>query len=289
MIMKNIPIKKVVPFLIIGGMLFTSCYKKYDPKTYQPAFTVNGYTSSAAIGAGSLVGYWAFDGSYIDSVSKTAATNAGTSLIGGFKGQGVNFNVAGKTYVTTSTPTAIKNMSSFTISFWANPSFVDADNDTKIDGILGFVNLARTDDFWGNIDWFVENGSTTSAATIKVHVVSGTKDTWLVINNVSNLFGKWAHHALTYDATSSTLTYYINGISVGSSVAGWTGPVQFTSPGSLVFGTVQFMTTPSLTTTHGTEPWASYLTGQMDEVRIYNKALSASDLQALIVLQGKGK
>jgi len=76
---------------------------------------------------------------------------------------------------------------------------------------------------------------------------------------------------------------------VATATAGWTGAIQFPSVGPLVFGTVQFMTTPSSTTTHGAEPWASYLTGVMDEIRIYNKALSASDLQAMVALQGKGK
>lgn len=271
------------------SLLFSSCFKKFDPKTYQPAFTVNGYTSTSEIGGGSLVGYWSFDGSLIDSVSKTAATNAGSSFTGGFKGQALNLNASGKSYVTAEPSNAIKNMGSFTISLWVNPTFVDANNDGKIDGIIGFVNLARTNDFWGNIDWFIENESKPSAAIIKAHVVSGTKDTWLTLENVSNLFGKWSNHTLTYDANTSTLTYYINGSAVKSASAGWTGAIQFPSPGPLVFGTTQFQTTPSNGTAGGAQPWASYLTGQMDEVRIYNKALSPSDIQALIVLQGKGK
>jgi hypothetical protein len=286
--------KKIVgiAMMAVAGTVvlsLSSCYKKFDPKSYQPAFTVNGYSSVAEIGAGSLVGYWAFDGSYIDSVSKAVATNAGTSFTGGFKGQGASFSSSAKSYVTTPTPTAIKNMSSFTISFWANPTFVDTDNDTKIDGIIGFVNLARTDDFWGDIDWFVENGSTASSAILKVHVVGGTKDTWLVINNVANVFGKWSNHSLTYDAGTNTLTYYLNGTSIGSTTVAWTGGIQFPSPGPLVFGTVQFQATPSLGTAGGAQSWASYLTGVMDEIRIYNKALSASDLQAMMALQGKGK
>jgi len=287
--MKKIFIKKSSPLLLICCVVVTSCYQKFDTKSYQPAFTVNGYTSSAEIGSGSLVGYWAFDGSLIDSISKTAGTNAGTTFANGFKGQALNLNVSAKSYVTAAPSNAIKGLSSFTISFWVNPTFVDANNDKAIDGILGFVNLARTDDFWGNIDWFVENNSTTSAAIIKAHVVGGTKDAWVTLNNVSNLFGVWSNHTLTYNAGSSTLTYYINGAPVSSTAAGWTGPIQFPSIGQMAFGTVQFMTTPSLTTTHGSEPWASYLTGLMDEVRIYNKALTASDIQALTVLQGKGK
>jgi hypothetical protein len=287
--MKKIIIKNGLVLLGIGVVLLSSCYKKFDTKSYQPAFTVNGYTSSAEIGGNSLVGYWAFDGSLIDSISKTASTNAKTSFANGFKGQALNLNVANKSYVTATPSNAVKGLSSFTISFWVNPTFVDADNDKKIDGIIGFVNLARTNDFWGDIDWFVENGSSTSAAVIKVHVVGGASDTWLTLNNVTNLFGNWSNHTLTYDAGTSTLTYYINGAPVGSSLTSWTGAIQFPSPGPLVFGATQFQTDPSNGTAGGAQPWASYLTGLMDEVRIYNKALTASDIQALIVLQGKGK
>jgi len=57
----------------------------------------------------------------------------------------------------------------------------------------------------------------------------------------------------------------------------------------IIFGTLQFQTTPSLGTAGGSQGWAGYLTGQLDEVRVYDVALSASDLKALIILQGKGK
>ena len=57
----------------------------------------------------------------------------------------------------------------------------------------------------------------------------------------------------------------------------------------MVFGTVQFQTTPSLTTSTGKQDWASYLVGQLDEVRIYNKALTADEISALSKLEGRGK
>jgi hypothetical protein len=49
------------------------------------------------------------------------------------------------------------------------------------------------------------------------------------------------------------------------------------------------MATPSLTSSHGAEPWASFLLGMLDEVRIYNKALSAAELSALTKLETRGK
>jgi len=57
----------------------------------------------------------------------------------------------------------------------------------------------------------------------------------------------------------------------------------------LVFGTTQFMTTPSQTTSHSKEPWASYLTGQLDEVKLFNKALSDEEVGYIAKLEGRGK
>ena len=82
--MKKIFDRKVLLLLATGAVLLGSCYKKFDPASYQPPFTINGFTSVAEIGAGSLVGYWAFNGSYVDSVSNTAGTGTKTTFAPGF-------------------------------------------------------------------------------------------------------------------------------------------------------------------------------------------------------------
>jgi hypothetical protein len=290
MIMKNKFLKLMLVFSV-AGFLMTSCYKEYDPKSYAPAFTINGFSSVKQIKTSNLVGYWAFEGSLTDSVSGTAATNSGTTFVNGFKGKAISLNVANKSYVTV-TPTAAltTGLQSFTVSFWVNPVFVDKNSDNGIDGILGLVNLSNVSGFWGNIDWFVENGSNPSGATIKVHVTSGALDTWVVKSGVTGFFGSWTNHTITYDAATSKITYYINGsVAVPATTVPWTGRVTFTNSGPLVFGCVQFQTNPSLTSATGSQDWASYLTGTMDEVRIYNAALTAGEVNSLVVLQGKGK
>ncbi|HET7898875.1 MAG TPA: hypothetical protein VFL47_14420, partial [Flavisolibacter sp.] len=158
--MKKISITNGLPLLLICGVLMTSCYKKFDPKSYQPAFTVNGYTSVSEIGAGSLVGYWAFDGNYIDSVSKTAGTGVNTSFSGGFKGQAYQGSANG--YVISDIPNAIKNLNSFTIDYW-----IKTPQNTT--GILAPIVISRNDQFWGALDMFVENGSTATSGNLKVH------------------------------------------------------------------------------------------------------------------------
>lgn len=278
--MKNIMAKKVLLPVLFLSTLLVSCYKKFDPASYQPPFTINGYTSSADIGKGSLVGYWAFDGSYIDSVSKTAATGVNTSFASGFKGQALQGSANG--YVISDVPNGVKNLSSFTIDFWINTP----QNTT---GILAPLVISRTDQFWSSLDMFVENGSTATSGNLKVHF-NGQSEVWFTSPILTNPWNTWQNIAVTYDAASSTFTVYQGGIAIASQTAAGLGNLVFPATASkIIFGTEQFQTTPSLGTAGGTQPWASYLTGQMDEVRIYNRALGATDLQALIVLQGKGK
>jgi hypothetical protein len=281
MIMKKISINKGLSLLIICSMLLTACYKKFDPKSYQPAFTVNGYTSTAEIGAGSLVGYWAFDGSYIDSVSKTVGTGTGTSFTGGFKGQALQGVLNG--YVLTAPSNAIKSMQSFTITEWVKTP-------PPSTGIIDFFTLSNTTHFWGNIEMFFENGSDNTNGKVRVHVNKGGGDYTYAVDGVTGLFNSWVNVAVSYDAASSTFKLYTNGSQINSgTVANLSGPLSFADVGNLVFGTTQFQTTPSQTSATTSQPWASFMTGQIDEVRVYNKVLSASELQALIVLQGKGK
>lgn len=275
--------------LIAGGLALTACYDKFDTDSYAPVFTISGYSAVKQIEPSSLVAYWGFEESLIDSVSNEEGTNKATSFVNGFKGQGLSLNVANKSYVTFEPGSSITDLESFTISFWVNPTFVDANADNANDGILGLVNLSHQSRFWGNINWFVENGSNAEAAKLKVIITNGTQESDILVEGFKGLFGNWTSHALTYDAATGKLTYYINGSVAKTATTQWTGPLAFEESGPMVFGTVQFQTTPSLTTGSGAQDWASFLTGTLDEVRIYNKALSAEDLNALVVLQGKGK
>jgi hypothetical protein len=288
--MKNIN-KKIFTgtVLLMGaGIYLTSCYKTFDPDSYKPVFTISGFSAVNQIQPSALVAYWAFDGSLIDSVSSAVATNKGTAFANGFKGSALNLSVQNKAHATATPGASITGTKSFTVSYWVNPTFVDTDNNNAIDGIIGMFTLANTSEFWGNIDFFVENNSNNTSAVLKVHVRNGANESWLDAT-YPGLFGVWSNHTLSYDAATSKLTYYINGSKVKDATAAWTGDLAFTNSGPIVFGTAQFQANPSLGSAGGPQSWASYLTGSLDEVRLYNKALTPTEINALVVLQGKGK
>ena len=71
----------------------------------------------------------------------------------------------------------------------------------------------------------------------------------------------WSHLAATFDDT--TLRLFVNGTQVGTRAVA--GPM-LTSTGALRMG--------------GNSLWGEYFQGRIDEVRIYNRALSAAEIQA---------
>lgn len=278
--MKNISYKVLLVVFAISSFTISSCYKKYDANSFAPALNIGGYTSARDIAASSLVGYWAFNGSLVDSVSNTTGTNAGATFTNGIKGQALQ--TTGNSYVTFNTTTAIQNLKSFTVSSW-----VYAPQNTT--GIAGILDIANTNSFWGNLLIYFENGGTATSANLKIHVNNNGADAWLGNYVIQNPWNTWINIAVTYDAASSTFNVFVNGSKIATKTIANFGNLVFQNATKMVFGTVQFQTTPSLTSATGSQPWASYLNGQLDEVRIYNKALSETDLGSLIKLEGRGK
>jgi glucose/arabinose dehydrogenase/PKD repeat protein len=85
--------------------------------------------------------------------------------------------------------------------------------------------------------------------------------TWLDARGTSQLpLNTWTHLAGTYDGT--TLRLFVNGTQVGSrAVSG----ALLTSTGALRIG--------------GNSVWGEFFQGRIDEVRVYNRALGAAELQ----------
>ena len=268
--------------LAIGALGFSSCQKEFDPTSYAPALNIGGYTSAKQVASSNLVAHWAFNGSLIDSVSNTVGVNAGASFAEGIKGQALQGAL--NSYITTTPSAKITGLKSFTISEWINTP-------PPTTGILGIFSLSNTGQFWGNLELFIENGSSNTDGKLRIVINNNNAgDRIYAVNGIQNLFDKWNHLAVSYDATTSVVSVYVNGSRVSSgTLNGITGPLTFVNSGKMVFGCVQFQTTPSLTTATGSQGWASYITGQLDEIRVYDKALSVLEISSIAKLEGRGK
>lgn len=260
----------------------SSCQKEFDTNSYAPALNINGYTSSKQVAPSNLIAHWGFDDTLIDSVSNTAGVNKGTTFSAGVKGRALQG--ATDSYVLSAPSAKVTSLKSFTITEWINTP-------APTNGIIGIFSLSNKSQFWGNLEMFIENGSSNTDGKIKVVITNnGSGDKGFLIDKLQNLFGSWNAIAVSYDQTTSLLKIYVNGSRVASTkIDGITGPLNFVNSGNIVFGSVQFQTTPSQTTGATKQDWASFLVGQVDEVRIYDKALSDVEIGSLSKLEGRGK
>jgi hypothetical protein len=277
----KLTMKPALPLVAAFSLFIISCQKKFDPSSYAPVESFGGYTASNDIAPSNLVAHFSFESSLVDSVSNTSATGTGTSFSNGIKGQALTIGL--NNYAVFTPTTAIRQLQSMTLAFWVNTPEDAAGIQTPVD----FVDSTQ---FWGNFDTYFD-GQSPTGATFKIHSFgsAGAQEVFLTNWNLVNPWNAWVHLAITYDATANRFTLYANGTQVGTSVVNNFGPLNFANFPAMVFGTIQFMTTPSLTSGATSQPWASFLLGELDEVRIYNSPLAASDIKALYQLEKLGR
>ena len=276
----------VAIFLVVG---LSSCVKTFDPKTYAPPLNINGYTSSSQIATSNLVAHWTFNNTLADTLSGTTGVATGTSFTPGLEGNALQG--ANNGYVLTNTPAAVQNLHSFTASVW-----VKMPQNTT--GAVGLMDIANNQTggagFWGTLAIFFDNGGSASTGVLKMHAfnIAGSStgiDAWMGGYTVNNPWNNWINVTVTYDDDASKFVLYYNGASIGTATVAGFAPLNWTAAKQMVFGTLQFQTTPSLTANTGAQGWASYNTGQTDEVRIYNKALTSIEVSSLVALQNRKK
>lgn len=261
------------------SIALSSCTKKFDPSSYAPPLNIGGYSSTKEVASANLVAHWAFDGNLIDSVSKISGIATNTSFSMGTKGSALQGSPTG--YVVSDTPEEVQKLTSFTTTLWFN-----TDLNT---GATGLIDIANSAAGWGNMVIYLENNGDATNSLIQFRVNNNGVLTASENYVIPGIWKKWTHLALSYDQVTSTFVIYINGGKVKALTVPNNGPLAFQNATKMVFGTLQFQTTPSLTTAGGKETWATGLTGRLDEVRIYNKALTADEISAIAKLESKGK
>lgn len=200
-----------------------------------------------------LVGYWTFDGPDISGTAVTDKSGQGNSgtISGAIKtigkiGQALNFNGNGD-YVSLGTPAVLTSLTyPYAISMWFKTS-------TLNDGGILF-SFDVTD---ANSDQTIV---LSNAAINDQHISSGDKviDVYPTIRNLSN--GNWHHLVVERDSANATIMYVDGRNFSTSDTSGY-------SVNGLVIGARGT----------GTYPF----NGSIDDVRIYNRALSADEISQL--------
>ncbi len=271
--------------IITAGTFFTAC--KSDSVSLPP---IGGYNNADEVAASNLVAYWGLNGDGKEAKSGAMPIKSqNVTFVTSTKGKAANFASGFLAYDVINNLTSLPNV---TISLWANVS-----NNGSTPSC--FFTLTRPNEWAGNVNLMCETGwSKASSDTMVVKGLVVTKvnnnDSWQDTRNEKSkggdqapkVGGKWTHYVMTWDGATSMFKVYANGVKVSNpewEQRGSTGPLNFSTPTKAIIGAWG-------TNVSGTpDSWQVPLTGAIDEIRVYNKALSDGDISSLYQLESAGR
>jgi hypothetical protein len=276
-----------------------------------PGFTltlpqIDGYNNSNEVGATSLKAHWTFDSTKAESISTAVPEkNAGTITFGAGKiGKAINLSQAYMIYPSIANLNNADALPNFTVSMWTKVP----DNTSTLASLFQ-INGVDFQDIWGLVGLMTRtNGNVYSLGATTTHVNgTGTHPAYAdyfldPATKASEGFTAgtdgWAFITITYDGPTSTLAYYGNGVKLGTrKLTNVVAPetLALLTPNKVSFGTFEFIEDfPNGQYGHpplaADRPWASHgITASLDDVRVYNKALSDTEVMALLHLGLAGR
>lgn len=265
--------------ILIAGVLMTSC-KKEEPDPYE------GKTNPSTIAQSNLVAYFPFE-------SETASIEKGDGITFGKKGGAATFatgrrgnaykGATGQAYLEYNVAAAnvFKSMSEFTMACWIKTP--------PAGGAADIFRLDGGDDFMGNLVLMLEGNSSVDSLEFKGYLFNSTTE-WkgqdIRHHNKAYTTDKWVHMVFSYNKTTSAMSLYANGVFIANSIR-YAGPeVAGNQPllGPLTFGPnmSKILIGAWAQQVNGTgQDWMKYYPGMLDELRIYNKALTDAEVKAL--------
>lgn len=206
-----------------------------------------------------LIGYWSGNGNLNDSSvtgNNGSSANGTVTFATGVVGSAFSFTSG--SYVSIPDIGAYNfGSGDFSVGFWFNKN-----TSTSPWALLG------QDNGGGSLDkWVIMYNYSAAPGAFNLHL-NGTTQAEVRSTAVSVDATTWYHLALT--RSGSTLTYYLNGAAIASGTTTYSGgfPIPIPNPtASLILGYA--------------EPGYSFSGGLLDEVVIYNRALTAGEVAAL--------
>jgi len=206
---------------------------------------------------GGLIGHWTFDGTVADQVGSNNGTWYGSSTTrydndGMIRQSGI-FNGTDDYVSITAVNNPLNGLTSTTVSLWFNST-------DSGDGLERLISNGINDDF----DIGINFSGGTIAGVINNHLgwfIRNTSGTWFDVGAITA--GQWTHVVVT--ASASELKVYINGANTFTQATAWTNGVD---------GIFNFMRRYNLDS-------AATVNGKIDDVRIYDRALTAAEIRQL--------
>lgn len=276
----------IASIALAAAMVGTSCKKDGNPNklpSVNPADYVgkiDGFSSSDEVYPNNLIAYWPFDDTKNEKLTGTAPTRTSNDALvdGGVRGKALSLTAGYVYFANQFIKFKTDSLKSWTLSAWVKIK----NNGSKKTMVF---QMARPTVFNGNINFVLNTNGypATNDSVLRIQptfatVGGGTQDN---LNNVldKTKLNNWVHIVLTYDFNTGVFNNWMNGVKVGNFPNRGTGNNSFKAyePSEVLIGANYNAAGMPVSTD------ANFvaMTGQIDELRFYNRALPDAFIKSL--------
>jgi hypothetical protein len=216
-----------------------------------------------------MVGWWPGDGTAHD----IAGTNHGTMNLGatyepGLVAQGFSFD-GSEGYMRIADHPSLDTPEGFTVDAWIHPRATGGPQ----------VIASKWDDPNEQWSWIFKLHNDGSGR-LRIEISRGDHNALGDLGGTTVLpVGAWSHVAATYDRETSQLRLYVNGNLDAQGAAQFPDTEVNSSEADVLIGAVSGQTTPP----------SEYFLGLIDELELFSRALTASEIRAVYLAGAEGK
>jgi hypothetical protein len=301
--------KTKINYLLTGAVILTALVYQGCSKSDSKLPAINGYDKAGDVASDNLLAYWTFDGTTNESISSTApSVSKGNSFATGVKGQALKLAKGYLLFPTITKLSAANAFPSVTVSAWINVDNTGSDSTQSIFAITQSTE-AQTDWNTGPVNMYTEtNKPTTKDDTLVLHSSFSTystanrrggdniNDYGVRGTDFQTVKGtnKWVHYVMVYDGVGSNIDLYANGVRVSNNnfrnrKDGDVGIGVIVSPVPTQVLIGGFPNAYTGFPNSSVQGWQGKLTGSLDEIRVYSKALSELEIGSLYALELAGR
>ncbi len=294
--------KKTIKYFasgIIAASLLTLAACSKDDELPQ----IDGYNNSNEVAATNLKAHWTFDDTNNERLSSTGpnGTFGTVGFTEGQIGKALKLTSGALVYPSIASIGEANSLNNFTVSLWVN---VAGNKATATSGFTSFFALNYQDDtdIWGNITMAAETGAHLPNSdtlllkpllkTLLAGGATSLQDNISVINGDVGMHflgaKRWAHYVARWNGDTHKFEIFGDGVNVGAYSDRGTTPVLVQRTpvrpvfGSLTHSDIGFASAPA-------RSFNVLANASIDDVRVFNTALSDAEITALFNLGTAGR
>ena len=260
--------------LILAAALFASCKKDNGPVD-----PYEGKTNPSTICQANLIAHFPFDGAATEMINNIEPTRVGEGVAyeKGRRGQAYKGAPKNELVYDAAKIPAIATLKDFSFACWFKHQAVPQSSAP----VPYFFGLTNTEDFWGQLAFVLDRGGADNTDSLAVKVaING--DMWAEYG-LQSVFpaNRWIHVVASFKQVADTLQtidMYVNGVPVEELHRDFISrpATDFSRTTMVLFGQWRQKALEG-----ATDEWMGDMDGDLDEVRLYNAALTAEEAKAL--------